>query len=146
MKKIYHIFTVALIAIIACSCTHNNGDIGDYFGTWKLETITVDNTVDAEYDGNLFWKFQTSVFCLQRVDERHSSETRYGTWEQIDNILRLDFTHKEDKGETIYTPFPESRLYRGVTDLKIVSFSSSEMKLNYTDKNGKFIQYKLKKW
>ncbi len=32
----------ALILSLLSSCRMNNGDIGDFFGTWYMESMTVD--------------------------------------------------------------------------------------------------------
>ena len=32
-------------------CTHNNGDIGPWFGTWQVTGIDADGAPLAEYDG-----------------------------------------------------------------------------------------------
>lgn len=138
-----------IVALAAGSCTSNNGDIDEYFGTWKLESITVNAEDDAAYSGNIFWKFQSSVFCMEMVDEYQNSTNRWGTWSRDGSILRLDFTHHDDvydEGAGIYEPFPESHIQSGVTELKIKTLTESDMDLNYTDNDGNEIRYKLKKW
>lgn len=150
MKKIYHIMAILIVAVTFVSCTHNNGDIGEYFGTWKLETISVDGNTDSAYGGDIFWKFQTSVICMERVTELHDTENRWGTWAQIgSDVLRMDFTHHDDthpEGSDMYSPFPETYIPNGVTDLTIMSMSGSSMVLGYTKDDGTVIKYNLKKW
>ena len=42
MKRALHILIIMLSMAALSSCTHNNGDIGPYFGTWKMLSIEVD--------------------------------------------------------------------------------------------------------
>ena len=149
-KTIHGILTLIVIAVFTLSCTRNNGDIGEYFGTWKVESITLNEVKDATYTGNLFWGFQASVFSMKQVGENHSSTQCWGTWEDIDGkILRIDFTHQDNlrpEGSPFYTPLPVSYLSQGVSDLTILSLSGSEMNLEYINNEGTRIKYKLKKW
>ncbi len=149
MKKIYHISLIMIVAVIAMSCTRNNGDIGEYFGTWKLESMTVNGELDGEYGGDIFWKFQSSVFCMEQVNERHDTENRWGTWEDDGKVLRLNFTHHDDahpEGASIYSPFPVTRISNGISELAIMSMDEAQMGLQYIDSVGSVIVYKLKKW
>lgn len=151
MKRIFIInkvlFAVALFALSAC--THNNGDIGEYFGEWKLESITVDSEPDANYKGDIFWAFQASVFNMQQVSEDYSYSQSWGTWEEDGNILRLNFTHSDNlhpQGSSYYSPLPDTRLPKGITDLEIYKMTGSRMELGFVDSEGQTIRYKLKKW
>lgn len=149
MRKIYHILTILVVSIIIASCTHNNGDVGEYFGTWKLENISVNGENDAAYVGDIFWKFQSSVFCMEQVNDRFDTENRWGTWMNDGKMLRLDFSHYDDahpEGADFYSPFPVTRIPNGVTDLSIISMFGSSMQLQYTGEDGNVVGYKLKKW
>ena len=46
------------------SCTHNNGDIGPYFGTWKLLSINVDG-VEALINLS---KSHDDIYSIEPVD------------------------------------------------------------------------------
>lgn len=149
MKKIYHISLMMIVAVIVMSCTHNNGDIGEYFGTWKLESMTVNGEHDGEYGGDIFWKFQSSVFCMEQVNERLDTENRWGTWSDDGKVLRLDFSHHDDahpEGSAFYSPFPATHIPTGISELVIMSMGGSRMELQYTGVGGNVIVYKLKKW
>lgn len=141
---------VILLSVILCvSCTRNNGDIGEYFGTWKLESMTVNGEIDAEYEGNIFWKFQASVFCMVKVWEHHDYESSWGTWKELDGKLVIDYRHYDDNheaGSDIYAPNIETHLVADINELTIISMSGSKMSLSYVDENGDTIIYKLKKW
>ena len=133
------------------SCTHNNGDIGPYFGTWKMLSVEIDGEVDAGYSGNVFWKFQNKVVCMLRVnEENHTTTECWGTWEENDNVLQLNFTHEDyyhKPGSSYYSPLPETYLpSEQVLGLDIISLSGSSMQLKYVTAEGKEIEYKFKKW
>lgn len=152
MKTIrYIIFSILAIMGIS-SCTHNNGDIGSWFGTWKVTEITINGTPDADYEGNLFWSFQTSVIGMTTVDSALGITTAesWGSWEQQGDILRLDFTHTDDshpvQGSSKYSPLPSSHLPSGISELQILSLSSSAVRLHYTADDGSIYKYSLKKW
>lgn len=156
MHKI-KILTIALLLMLGLgACTHNNGDIGDFFGTWKLSEITIDGTNDSDYQGDVFWKFQASLIQMLTVDDStHDYSVSMGSWSQpLDNILRLDFTHTDtdhpEPGSSAYSPQPGLHLPSAcVFDMDIISLSSGKMVLRYTDTAGAqpvVYQYTFKKW
>ena len=51
MIKHVSIITVllVLIATVLPSCTQNDGNIGDWFGHWKLLSVTVNGEENEEY-------------------------------------------------------------------------------------------------
>lgn len=59
----YRLMAMALLALtyMAGGCTHNDGDIGDWFGMWLVERIEVDSEEVAGYSGNVVLKFQGGV-------------------------------------------------------------------------------------
>ena len=74
IRKLAVVLVSVMVMTGISSCTRNNGDIGPWFGTWKLTEITVDGTSDAGYEGNIFWKFQNDVFEMVRVNQ-HAVES-----------------------------------------------------------------------
>ncbi len=152
MKRISYIIITLLALVSFASCTHNNGDIGPYFGTWKVTEITINSVPESDYQGNLFWSFQTTVIGMTTVDPDLGVTTResWGAWEQDGDILRLSFIHTDDsnpqQGSAKYSPLPESHLPAGVSELDIISISSSDMRLRYTATDGTIYGYSLKKW
>ncbi|MCM1518946.1 MAG: lipocalin-like domain-containing protein [Pseudoflavonifractor sp.] len=151
IKSLYLTPLLLLMAVMLGGCTHNNGDIGPWFGEWKLTSITVDGVPDTDYDGNIFWAFQTTVIEMLSVDDETTADyrQRWGTWAQDGTVLTLDFTHSDDRnpaGSDKYIPFPATGLPAGVSELDILSLSGSEIKLSYTADDGKVYGYLLKKW
>ncbi len=47
--------------------TQNDGYIGDYFGCWVFDSITIDGEPEPGYDGNLMIAFQSSIFQMDLV-------------------------------------------------------------------------------
>lgn len=139
---------VAGLSAVLISCTHNEGDIGPYFGTWKLTAITVDGEEVESYSGNIFWQFQASVFCMRQVDDSHGQETRWASWYSSGDSLYLDFSHEEDEYDNVdkYKPFGVSGLGQGLNRLEIMTLSGRKMTLEYVDPEGTVYRYSLTKW
>lgn len=144
------IFRLLLPLLLACTgCTHNDGDIGPWFGTWRLEEITVDGHPDESYGHDIFWQFQNTVFCMRKVTAMYDYYPRWGTWSETpDGMLEIDFSHHDDSSKpTIYTPFEETHLeQKGVSELKIISIKGGSMRLEYRADDGKVYGYSLDKW
>lgn len=151
MKQIKHILIFTIISISAISCTRNNGNIGDYFGTWKLEQIFINNEKDTEYNENIFWGFQSSVFMMKEVnDTLHTKSEHWGTWDEQNGKLILNFTHSDNnnpQGSFKYSPAKATYLpVNSISVLDIITLSGNEMKLQYTDSIGNIYKYNLTKW
>ncbi|MDE7153487.1 MAG: lipocalin-like domain-containing protein [Muribaculaceae bacterium] len=153
MKRIILFLTAIVALTLAPSCTHNNGDIGSWFGIWKVTSIKVDGVADSSYDGNIFWSFQSSVFQMKQVvaGEGIGRDERWGTWSEESGDLLLDFTHSSNAfpggGIGSYQPLPATYLPANqVSRLKILKYPGSEMELSYTSETGKQITYSLKRW
>lgn len=142
---------------LTTSCTHNNGDIGDWFGFWQLETIEVDGTADANYHSTIFWKFQNCVIEMQKISEDPDDPVRseaFGTWEDTGDQLILDFSYSDNQnptelgesGKGIYAPYAETRLpYGKPASLEILSSSGSRKELQYITENGERVTYYIVK-
>ena len=85
MKKTLYIIMVLLATLLVLgSCTRNHGDIGPWFGTWHVESITVDGgpvTVEGDY----FFQFQSKVFRVSQVGDHEQLVESFGTWDEGDN-------------------------------------------------------------
>ena len=150
------IIALLFIALSLNACTHNNGDIGALFGTWKLESITADNEIDSVYAeaDNIIWKFQSSVMSMIRAnDSTHNRLETWGSWSYAndDTQLLLDFTHTDSynpkPGSTKYSPLPELHMPKASTFyVDIIKLNGKEMTLRYNATDGKEYIYKFKKW
>lgn len=142
---------VAFVAVLLGGCTHNNGDIGPFFGTWKLSSITVDGVPDPDYGDNVVWKFQANVVAMVRINNRHETNESIGTWIDLGRQeIQMDFIYCDDvfpEGSDRYSPLAETHLPKGSFRLAVMALSSGDMKLRYSDpENGIIYEYALKKW
>ncbi len=96
MKTLQHIL-IALLALMGLSaCTHNDGDIGPWFGTWQVEQITCDgeNLPDTYYNPStvpLYLQFQGDMVTVRLTSTLHDERVDYGTWVEGDGSLDISF-------------------------------------------------------
>ena len=140
---------MALAIVSMTGCTHNNGDIGDWFGTWHLKSIAFNDSPDADYDGNIVWKFQNNIIeMIEADDAEHTALERFGTWSATDSELTLNFTHSDERypaGTGIYQPLPATHLPAAVSTLRILKLSSSEIILQFDSEDNAVIVYTLRR-
>ena len=141
---------VMISAVCIGGCTHNDGDIGPWFGTWKLDSMTVDGVQDTEYADNVIWKFQANIMSIVRVSENHGRYEVYGTWcEPQTDVLRIEFIYSDNNtpaGTMRYSPLPETHLPPGISDLDILEMKSGKLHLEYQSPDGTVYGYFLTKW
>ena len=104
-KNIKSLFCLLAVIFAACAIScQNNGDIGRYFGTWRLESYTVDGNKVEEVtiDGNtvpttnVTFSFQNNIVnVVTIIDDYESYYSRFGTWEDEGSTFVLDFTHTD---------------------------------------------------
>ncbi len=142
---------------MSVSCTHNDGDIGDWFGHWKLNEIVVDGTVDANYEHNMFFSFQNSVFAQTIVYPDNSVDRLFANWTDCGNYLIIEYAYaKDEKGNPIYSengdlvalfyPAPITRMSIGENIVNVDYINGNNLQLSMTDSIGQKITYKLEKW
>lgn len=149
MKLIQNIFIVLAIVFLAAGCTRNNGDIGDLFGDWRLETLTADGEELQLYDGDTkvyTWAFQSGIIRIQEIRAYMDYSDYLGTWSREDDELILDFTHQADYGDDNFTP-PETLhlVAHGVTRLEIIRLDSRKLQVGYQGEDGVKYMYFLNK-
>ncbi len=117
-----------LCALCLSSCMQHNGDIGDWFGTWHLQTITIDGNEDTAYQGNYFFQFQTDKVRLSEVATNYPEllDECFGRWKQDDNTLTLDFSYTSNSGD-YWTPWPGTHLQKGINHLQILTLTSKTL-------------------
>lgn len=144
------LWATLLLGLMTAGCTHNNGPHDSIYGTWKLESMTIDDNPDYAYQGNMVWKFQNDIIEMDLIDDRaHTTDHRFGTWTLTDSELLLDFSHSDNNygpGEGIYKPFEVTRLLSGNSALHILSKDSSKITLRYETLSGALVVYYLKRW
>lgn len=82
MKHLITYFWILVAAMAFSACTRNGGDIGVWFGTWTIESVTVDGTVVPDPAGvHYAVQFQGQIVEVKEVNERHDPYTNtYGNW------------------------------------------------------------------
>ena len=88
MKRISYIL-ILFAVLLATGCTHNNGDIGHLFGTWKVTEATI-NDRPYDFDGNtLFFAFQNNVVGVHatRADHPYVDNWHYGKFYYIEETI-----------------------------------------------------------
>lgn len=131
------------------SCTHNNGDIGVWFGQWKLTKIEIDGEDDCAYKENIFWDFQSSVIGIKEVINDKIYYGCIGSWEDKGDCIILNFTHTDDdspESDPRYTPPRDLHFTRDILTLSVLHLSHSHIRLRYIDDKGAAYTYYLKKW
>ncbi|MCM1319279.1 MAG: lipocalin-like domain-containing protein [Muribaculaceae bacterium] len=119
-------FTVIFIALLLCSCTRNDGDIGSLFGQWKLESMTTDSKEKTDYKGNIFWSFQNTTVEMKEVIEPGEVYQTFGNFKVMDNTMFLSFPDAD------FPPRPVLGLPRDC-EMQIIKISGGELILSYGD-------------
>lgn len=151
MKTLIRLFLLIAIAALPQACVHNDGNIGDWFGTWRLESIKINGTPDAGYNQYIIWKFQSDMVLMVEADDvLHEKDEHFGTWRQEGDILELNYSYNNE-GSTVqaptYTPPASTHLPAGISVLSIIKLSKGEIQLLYTSpETGDEYFYTLKKW
>lgn len=144
-----HKLIIIVLTLLFASCTsHNGGDIGPYFGQWKLEEMTVDGVVDDGYEDNIFWKFQDNIICMVVIGERHEWMQYFGTWTEQGAVLTMQFTYGDahnPPGTGAYCPPAALHLPSGIFTMDVISVSSSRMALSYRSPDGVVYGYRFTK-
>lgn len=144
MRTLIKNLMLAVVALALGGCMQHNGYIGDWFGTWKVESITVDGSREPDYAGNLFFQFQSDIVRMVEVGACQSYSDRFGSWEEEGSTLVLDFSYKADVSGP-FIPLPASHLDRDRNLLHIDSKSSRNMQWTLDKPDGTTITYTLKK-
>lgn len=127
--------------LMVASCTTNNGDIGPWFGTWRVTEITTDGVADADYRGNMFFKFQSTVFEMLLVHDDHGTENRFGIWnDDGKGTLTVSFP------DANHEPLPQSHMRAEQNVLTFDGVKASGFVLRLDSPDGHVYTYRLVKW
>ncbi len=145
MMKKTTLYIISLIAVLLmASCTRNHGDIGIWFGTWHVESITASgsiyqNIVPVNVEGDYFFQFQNKVFRVSQVYGHEQLVESFGTWEEQD-------------GGKMTVSFPDPTVYYIVmpgleahNEFTVTTTSSRDVTFTKTDVDGIVYTYRLKK-
>ena len=149
MRRLATHIILPFLAILALSgCTHNNGDIGYWFGLWHLESIEVDGVPDAGSDGNYYFLFQSQVFCIRWVDElQHEYIDSYAQWQESDDGTTMTVNFIDNRFTPQVSSGHPANYLSTVTTFKVVTLNANEMVLTTTvPDTGATITYRLTLW
>lgn len=148
MKQLTYMVLCIFLAAFMAGCTQNNGDIGPWFGTWRLDEILIDGDADENYRDNIIWKFQSDVISIVEVDDvNHEANPSWGTWLLGDNTITLEFVYSDDifgNSSDRYTPPAATHIPAGATTMRVEKLTKGEIILSYQSADCVYTYY-LKK-
>ena len=143
MKKALFYMLSAIAVLMSGSCTRNHGDIGPWFGTWHVESITASgsiyqNIVPVTIEGDYFFQFQSKVFRVSQVTGHEQMVESFGTWDENGDKMTIDF--------------PDASVFFIVmagleahNEFTVTIASSGDVTFSKTDNTGVVYTYYLKK-
>lgn len=147
MKKIIYTFLLVILAL-STSCTHTDGDIGPWFGSWYLEEILVNGEKESSYQKDIMISFQGDMFKFGYIDRAEI----YGLWDYAGEILTLDASYNAGNGagiDYLFNPFPVAMHFPADIDqvqITVTKIENSNMQWQYIDQNGRLLTYNFKKY
>lgn len=147
MKKIFFTFLVGIMALCT-ACTHTDGDIGPWFGSWYLEEILVNGEKESSYQKDIMISFQGDMFKFGYIDRAEI----YGLWDYAGEILTLDASYNAGNGadvDYLFNPFPVAMHFPADVDqvqITVTRIENSVMQWQYIDQNGRLLTYNFKKY
>lgn len=149
MKLITTHIILAILALTALSsCTHNDGDIGPWFGLWHLDSIEIDGVPDAAYDGHIYFMFQNKVFSMRWVDDStHSYIESFAQWQHSDDDKTLTISFIDNRySPRLHEPAPDIYLTT-TTTFSIVTLNDQTITLSQSHPvTNQTITYHLTTW
>ena len=137
MKKTLYILSIVVLFALS-ACTRNHGDIGIWFGTWHVESITADSAPVAVV-GDYFFQFQNKVFRVSLVGDHEQIVESFGTWNDSESgKMIIDFPDPD----VFYIPMPGLEVHNTFT---IVHSTSREVTLEKVTDDGTSYTYHIKK-
>ena len=148
MRRLATHIIFALLAIVAMtSCSHNDGDIGLWFGLWHLDSIEIDGEPDSIYDGKYYFLFQNKVFIIRWVDEqRHEYIESYAQWQECDNGKTMTINFVDNRYSPYFGGGRPNNYLSTVTTFTVDTLTSTNMVLHHTRDDGAIITYRLTNW
>ena len=126
-----------MVVLTLGSCTRNHGDIGPWFGTWHVESITAGGS-SVTVEGDYFFQFQSKVFRVSQVKERDQLVESFGTWDENGDQMTITFPDPD----VYYIEMPGLEAHNYFT---MTTTSSHEVTFTKTEESGTTFAYHLKK-
>ncbi len=137
--------------MVTMSACYNDGDIGNLYGFWRIESYTIDGE-DAmtEMVENTIFSFQNDIVQVKwPVDDYLTYNYTTGTWTREGNEMSLNFTHHDDQyahGTGIYeAPAWLSMTSSEIMHMTYTSDASHRFNLSWVDPQGRHIAYTFDK-
>ena len=138
------------VALMAGSCSTTDGDIGEWFGSWHLETIMINQEEDSSYSANpeIMFSFQGKIFNCSYMERAEI----YGSWSYAGEILTLIASYNAGSGANVsylFNPFPVAMHFPADVDqieITVTQLTSKTMQWQYIDPEGKLLTYNFKKY
>ena len=125
-------------ALLLTGCTRNHGDIGIWFGTWHVESITIGGS-PVSHEGDYFFQFQSHAFRVSLVGDRERLIESFGTWnEGEDGQLTVTFPDPD----VYYIQMPGLENHN---DFTVSVMSHGQIMLTKTRSDGIPCAYSLRK-
>lgn len=149
-----------LFSMLISSCTHNDGDIGEYFGEWQLTQLSVDGldiklygdgaeSKDPDFGSPLAYTiaFQGDVARINILYAYHEIISIFGSWQLSDGNLILNFSHTDDVNPDEIYRVPDILGFPidGIVVMKVVKINDKKMELRQTSDAGNVFKYYFKK-
>ena len=126
-----------MVVLALGSCTRNHGDIGPWFGTWHVESITAGGT-PISVEGDYFFQFQSKVLRVSQVTGHEQVVESYGTWDEKGDKMTIDFPDES----VFFIVMPGLEAHNEFT---VSTASSGDVTFSKTDNTGVVYTYYLKK-
>ena len=146
MKRLASYIILAIAATIGLSsCSHNDGDIGYWFGLWHLDSIEANGTPVPDYEGNTYFMFQGKVFCIRCVDEdNHDYNESFAQWQENDDHQSATITFADEHFLPTITPLIPLET---ITTFNVVTLNDKVMVLKHIhSETGTTHTYYLTRW
>ena len=149
MKGLKYILVLTLTLLLG-SCTQPDGHIGDWFGSWHLETIMINGEEETSYSENpeIMFSFQGKVFNASYMERAEI----YGSWSYAGEVLTLVASYNAGSGannKNLFDPFPVAmHLAADVeqVEITVTEINGKTMQWQYIDQNGRLLTYNFRKY
>lgn len=149
---------VLFMTVVLSACTQNNGNIGLWFGHWKVTEITINGTTADSYSGNLFFSFQSKVFAqMQKWGEAY--DQRFANFEDCGDYIIITFPYvTNEEGNPVYDengnlvtedhfkPLEITHMSMGENILNVDQANGGKLQLSMVDAAGETVVFRLEKW
>lgn len=151
MKRITILYFIGIIlALMSTGCTKTDGDIGDWFGSWHLETIIINGEEETSYTDNpeIMFSFQGNIFNAAYMERAEI----YGSWSYAGEILTLVANYNAGSGSSVpylFNPFPVAMHLPADVDMveiTVTEINGRTMQWQYIDQNGRLLTYNFRKY